>query len=55
MELGCTLLDTWREVRDATIAILERKTFADLARRAGGPWILRLPARAKARPPARGR
>jgi Rrf2 family transcriptional regulator, cysteine metabolism repressor len=33
MEMGCSLLQTWREVRDATIAILERKTFADLARR----------------------
>jgi Rrf2 family protein len=39
MQLGCTLQGTWREVRDATIAILERKTFADLARRAGGPWV----------------
>src|SRR2546428_6651529 len=27
MEIGCTLLDTWREVRDATIAILERTNF----------------------------
>ena len=38
MEVGCALQDTWREVRDATIAILERTTFADLARRAGGRW-----------------
>ena len=38
MEVGCTLRDAWRDVRDATILILERKTFADLARRAGGPW-----------------
>ena len=38
MEVGCTLQDAWSEVRDATIAILERKSFADLARRAGGPW-----------------
>jgi Rrf2 family transcriptional regulator, cysteine metabolism repressor len=38
MELGCSLQGAWREVRDATIAILERKTFADLARSAGGPW-----------------
>src|SRR5688572_25271827 len=29
---------TWSEVRDATIDILERTTFADLARRAGGRW-----------------
>jgi Rrf2 family protein len=55
MELGCTLRDTWREVRDATIAILERKTFADLARRAGGPWSRRAGTRAKAGGAARGR
>jgi DNA-binding IscR family transcriptional regulator len=41
MEIGCAMLDTWREVRDATIKILERTTFADLAKRAGGPWIQR--------------
>lgn len=28
----------WSEVRDATIDILERTTFADLAERAGGKW-----------------
>jgi Rrf2 family protein len=33
-----SLRDTWGEVRDATIDILERTTFADLARRAGGSW-----------------
>jgi Rrf2 family protein len=44
MELGCSLQGAWREVRDATIAILERKTFAVLARGAGGPWT---PARAR--------
>ena len=38
MEVGCTLRSTWAEVRDATIAILERTTFADLAARAGGRW-----------------
>lgn len=38
MELACSLRETWTEVRDATIAILERTTFADLAERAGGPW-----------------
>ena len=42
MEIGCGMLDTWREVRDATIAILERTTFADLAARARGPWTLHL-------------
>lgn len=39
VEVGCSLRDTWREVRDATIAILDRTTFADLARRAGGGWV----------------
>ncbi|MGH2793293.1 MAG: RrF2 family transcriptional regulator [Actinomycetota bacterium] len=39
VEVGCALRDTWREVRDATIAILDRTTFAELARRAGGVWV----------------
>jgi Rrf2 family protein len=38
MTVGCTLRRTWAEVRDATIEILRRKTFADLAAQAGGPW-----------------
>ncbi len=38
MTVGCTLRGVWEEVRDATISILERTTFADLAARAGGPW-----------------
>lgn len=33
-----SLRDAWGEVRDATIEILERTTFADLARSAGGKW-----------------
>jgi Rrf2 family transcriptional regulator, cysteine metabolism repressor len=33
-----SLRPVWAEVRDATIDILERTTFADLATRAGGPW-----------------
>ena len=33
-----SLRETWSEVRDATIDILERTTFADLAERAGGSW-----------------
>lgn len=37
--VGCSLRTVWEEVRDATIAILERTTFADLARDAGGPWV----------------
>jgi Rrf2 family protein len=42
MTVGCTLRSVWEEVRDATIAILERTTFADLAHRARGPWVLHL-------------
>lgn len=38
MMIGCSLREVWEEVRDTTIAILERTTFADLAARAGGPW-----------------
>jgi len=33
-----SLRDTWGEVRDATIEILEQTSFADLAKRAGGRW-----------------
>jgi Rrf2 family transcriptional regulator, cysteine metabolism repressor len=33
-----SLRDVWSEVRDATIDILERTTFADLAEQAGGRW-----------------
>jgi Rrf2 family protein len=39
MEAGCSLRDVWSEVRDATIAILHRTTFDELARRANGAWI----------------
>ncbi len=39
MTIGCSMRDVWGEVRDATIAILERTTFADLRDRARGPWI----------------
>ena len=38
MTIGCTLREVWEEVRDATIQLLGRATFADLAARAGGPW-----------------
>jgi Rrf2 family transcriptional regulator, cysteine metabolism repressor len=41
MTVGCSMRDVWEEVRDATIQILERTTFADLAAKAGGPWIPR--------------
>ena len=36
--VAASLRDTWGEVRDATIEILEQTTFADLAKRAGGRW-----------------
>ncbi|MGH3103062.1 MAG: RrF2 family transcriptional regulator [Gaiellaceae bacterium] len=39
MMVGCTLREVWEDVRDATIALLGQTTFADLGRRAGGPWI----------------
>jgi Rrf2 family cysteine metabolism transcriptional repressor len=38
MTVGCTLRSVWQEVRDATIEILGRTTFAELARQAGGRW-----------------
>jgi Rrf2 family transcriptional regulator, cysteine metabolism repressor len=33
-----SLRPAWAEVRDATINVLERTTFADLAEQAGGRW-----------------
>jgi Rrf2 family protein len=39
MTVGCTLRDVWAEIRDATISLLAGVTFADLAARAGGPWL----------------
>lgn len=39
MEVGCSLRETWAEVRDATISILERTDFATLALKAGGRWL----------------
>jgi Rrf2 family transcriptional regulator, cysteine metabolism repressor len=38
MTIGCTLREVWEEIRDATIRLLGEATFADLAKRAGGPW-----------------
>jgi Rrf2 family protein len=53
MEVGCTLRDVWTDVRDATIAILDATTFADLAARAGGRWTsVSLTRPASARKPA---
>jgi Rrf2 family protein len=39
MTVGCTLREVWEEIRDATITLLGGVTFADLAERAGGPWV----------------
>lgn len=39
MTVGCSLRGVWEEVRDATITLLGGVTFADLASRAGGPWL----------------
>jgi Rrf2 family cysteine metabolism transcriptional repressor len=36
--VASSLRQAWSEVRDATIDVLERTTFADLAKRAGGRW-----------------
>jgi Rrf2 family transcriptional regulator, cysteine metabolism repressor len=36
--VALSLREVWGEVRDATIDILERTTFADLAERAGRSW-----------------
>ena len=49
MMVGCTLRSVWEEVRDATIAILERTTFADLAARSSGPWTAPQPVALSAR------
>jgi Rrf2 family transcriptional regulator, cysteine metabolism repressor len=38
MAIGCSMQETWSEVRDATIDILHRTTFAHLASRARGRW-----------------
>jgi Rrf2 family protein len=38
MDVMCSLKETWEEVRDATIAILEGTDFQTLADRAGGRW-----------------
>lgn len=43
MTPGCSMQDVWAEVRDATIAILARTTFADLAAGARGPWLTGVP------------
>ena len=34
-----SLREVWSDVRDSTIEILERTTFADLAKQAGGRWL----------------
>lgn len=52
MTIGCSMRDVWEEVRDATIRILERTTFADLAERAHSPWRTHLEVTAQRRPSA---
>jgi len=47
MEIGCSMRTMWQEIRDATIAILQRTTFADLAREAEGVWVAGNQAEAK--------
>lgn len=39
MEVGCSLRFVWEDVRDVVLAHMSGVTFADLADRAGGPWI----------------
>jgi Rrf2 family protein len=39
MDVACPLREVWQEVRDATIATLERTDFATLATRSGGRWV----------------
>ena len=43
MTPGCALQSVWTEVRDATITILSRTTFADLAAQSTGPWVRETP------------
>ena len=38
MAPGCSMQDVWKDVRDATIEILQRTTFAELAERAHSTW-----------------
>jgi Rrf2 family transcriptional regulator, cysteine metabolism repressor len=38
MAVECSLRFVWQDVRDATIELLGRISFRDLAERAGGPW-----------------
>jgi Rrf2 family protein len=47
---GCALNETWAEVRDATIAILERTTLATLAERSSGRWTMPVPVEIVSRP-----
>ncbi|MBU2601447.1 MAG: Rrf2 family transcriptional regulator [Actinobacteria bacterium] len=39
MMCGCSLRSAWEEIRDNTIDLLGRTTFADLAAGAAGPWL----------------
>jgi Rrf2 family cysteine metabolism transcriptional repressor len=49
---GCGLNEVWADVRDATIAILERTTLATLAERSSGRWTEPVPVDLAPRPPA---
>ena len=50
MEVDCSLRSVWQEVRDLTIATLDRVDFGMLAAKAGGKWIEQSDSRAD--PPA---
>ena len=52
---GCALNETWAEVRDATIAILERTTFATHGEAASGRWTDGVAVAAPTRRSRRGR
>lgn len=52
MSVECSLRFIWEEVRDATITVLAKTTFADLAERAGGPWRKAPPADSRQVPDA---
>lgn len=54
MEIGCSMRAMWQEIRDATIAVLQRTTFADLAREADGAWVSRRRSASKAKAAANG-
>jgi Rrf2 family protein len=52
MEVGCTLRGVWEDVRDATIAVLEKVDFEQLAHEPTGAW--EVPVKVKRPVPADG-